>query len=145
MPRHPGGAGAAVTQAAPPPARVPIDRIGWALATGSGACAVGAALVALASGAGAGTILLGALVVGGLAAMLIVLFAAPVWWLVGRAGRRGPAAAGATGAVVAALASAVVLTKAGGVLSGIAAMTVIAAFLGALIGLAMWLVAYPPR
>lgn len=150
MPRYPRGSGATVTRY-----RGSIDRTGWALALG-GAC-VGTGT--LLSGWGGGEGALGALVAFWLAgtALGLVLIAGigwPVWRLVARSGRRGPVAAGVTGAAVGGLAALAVVTQGFGLGlraseaaaiwgSGLATAAV-AAFLGGLIALAMWLVAYRP-
>lgn len=129
--------------------RTTLDRVGWAIATGAGACGVAAAFLGWGSGATAlGGLLIG-LVGATLAAAAIVVAGAPLWlfsrW-------RGPVAAGAIGAGVAAALAVIgywLGLPADGVArplwAGTIATAAVAAFLGALVALAMWLVAYSER
>lgn len=135
--------------------RTTPDRAGWALATGVLAGAGGGGLVGWGGGAATATVLAEALAAGALAGVAIVAIAVPIWWLLGRRGRRGPVAAGLTGALVAALLVLAALTQGFGaelpvtdaatltaVWTSAAAMAAVAAFLGGLTALAMWLVGY---
>lgn len=135
-----------------------IDRAGWAVALGAGCVGVGIALLGWGGGASGPLALIGWWAIGsalGLAA--IGGLGAPLWWLVQRHGRRGPVAAGLTGAAVAGVATLGVLTQGFGaglppadaatlteLWTSALAMAGVAGFLGALVALAMWLVAYRP-
>lgn len=133
------------------------DRAGWALALG-GAC-VGCAVAGLAWRGGASAPgLAGWGAAGGAIGMLLIAgLGGPTWWLVQRAtgGRRGPIAAGLTGAAVAGAVTLAALTRGFGaglpvvdaatlamIWTSAAATAAIAGFLGALVALAMWLVSY---
>ncbi|MES2753180.1 MAG: hypothetical protein V4659_00795 [Pseudomonadota bacterium] len=133
--------------------RATLDRAGWALALGGGLVGVGVVIVALASGTTAPPALAGLGIGGTVAGRLAIAgLGGPVWLAVPR---RGPVAAGVTGAIIAAFLTLAVLTKGFGAalpvadaatLSAIwtsaAASSAVAGFLGALIALAMWLVSY---
>lgn len=135
--------------------RTAPDRIGWALAMGAAACGITAAFLGWGGGASlAGGIAIGLIgAIGG--SIAIAGIGAPVWlglkW-------RGPGVAAATGAAVTAVMTVAVLTRGFGVAlpesdgatlgaiwaSALATGTV-AGFVGALLALAMWLVAYRER
>ena len=128
------------------------DRVGFALATGAliggGLCAVGGL-----AGGDADLLDLAGLAVGGTlaAALAIALLGMPAWWL---ARRRGPVAAGITGALLLALVALSAQTGMGlampagdGLTLGVRwlsalAVAAVAGLLGGFVALAMWLVAY---
>ena len=129
------------------------DRAGLAIATGALIGGVGWAMGGLAGGTRDG-LDLAALLVGGFAASALAIGAVgmPAWWL---ARRRGPVAAGVTGAVVVALIALSAQTYGLGLAMPaedgwtrtarwLSALTVagIAGLGGAFVALAMWLVAY---
>lgn len=137
--------------------RTTPERAGGALALGGGAVGCGVALTAWAGGASGPSLvglgLLGAL----LGALGIAGVAGPIWYLLGRR-RRGPVAAGLTGAGVTSAATLLILTQGTGlglpladaatlaaIWTSAIASAAVAAFLGGLIALAMWLVSYRPR
>lgn len=142
--------------------RTSLDRVGWALVTGGMGVGSGVTLIAAAGGGRGPADLAGAWLVGsGLGMLAIAALGGPVWWLAERRGRRGPLAAGLAGAGVAGVATLAVLALGfgagfgagrpgadaatqGALWTSAAATAAVAAFLGGLTALAMWLVAYRP-
>jgi hypothetical protein len=136
--------------------RATLDRAGWALALGAACTGSGAALLGWASETGDPVRLAGLWAVGAVVGVVAIAgLGGPIWWLTQRRGRRGPVAAGLTGALVAGGVTLGVLTQ--GLGAGLpvadaatltatwtsaAATALVAAFLGALVALAMWLVSY---
>lgn len=130
--------------------RTSIDRVGLALASGAGLSGLVASALVWIGGEGSARAALLALLLGAIfAALAIAAIAGPVWLIIHLSGRRGPAAAAITGAIVG-FAMMIAADLGGGYDEAMSRMIgggLMAAALAGAIALAMWRIAYrmPPE
>jgi hypothetical protein len=128
--------------------RTSIDRVGLALACGSGLAGLAASILVVLGGEESMRAALFALLIGGIfAALAITVIAGPVWLLLHLSGQRGPAAAALSGAAIGFLLMLAAGLGGGGDEPWLHAFggALLAAALAGAIALVMWRVAYRRR